>query len=389
MKRTIRLIVFLVSLVLLVGLVAFPACADQNDLIIINEPKAGDSIFAGSEYKIEWEVPPCLTIALAYSTDGGSTWNDITSMASAGGEGYYTWTVPDIIAPEVKIRITTTTLEGWPPVPKTSYNDSGVFSIGKFLLAEPIPIDPSVFIPLAPENLAAESVTSEKVKLTWEDKSVNETGFKLERATGGGSFSQVASLGEGIEKYTDESVQPGKTYSYRVRSYNAFGDSDYSNTLSVSTPAVVEEEEEAEEEETGAAETGTGSISMRFVINNKSYTLNGTTNYMDASPIIKEGRTLLPILYVADPLGAQVTWNSIEKKVTIFKTGKTIELWINNNTAKVNGASVMIDTGNPNVTPVIIPPGRTMLPLRFIADNLDCDVVWNAGDQSITVTYPK
>lgn len=154
--------------------------------------------------------------------------------------------------------------------------------------------------------------------------------------------------------------------------------------MSVSTPAVDEEEEEP-----GAAETGTSSIIMRFVINSKSYTLNGTTNYMDTSPIIREGRTLLPILYVADPLGAQVTWSSIEKKVTIKKPGKTIELWINNNTAKVNGTSVMIDTGNPNVTPVIIPPGRTMLPLRFIADNLDCDVVWNPGDKSITVTYPK
>lgn len=223
-------------------------------------------------------------------------------------------------------------------------------------------------------------MTSEKVKLTWEDKASNEVGFKLERATGGGSFSQIASLEEvGVEEYTDESVQPGKTYSYRVRAYNAIGVSDYSNTLSVSTPAVEEEEEEP----------GTSSVNMVFTIGSANYQLNGTTKAMDVAPIIRQSRTLLPILYVADPLGAQVTWNSIEKKVTIKKPCKTIELWINNNIAKVNGTSVMIDTANSNVTPVIIPPGRTMLPLRFIADNLDCEVLWNPGDQSITVTYPK
>jgi titin len=110
---------------------------------------------------------------------------------------------------------------------------------------------------------------------------------------------------------------------------------------------------------------------------------------MDAAPIIRESRTLLPIRYVADPLGAQVLWNATEGKVTIKTEAKTFELWINNNTAKINESTVKIDSKNANVTPIIIPPGRTMLPLRFIADNLDCDVIWNATDKSITVTYPK
>lgn len=110
---------------------------------------------------------------------------------------------------------------------------------------------------------------------------------------------------------------------------------------------------------------------------------------MDVAPIIRESRTLLPIRYVADPLGANVLWNSSEGKVTVQTESKTIELWINNNTAKVNGNSVKIDPNNNAVTPIIIPPGRTMLPLRFIADNLDSNVVWNPADTSINVTYPK
>jgi titin len=76
---------------------------------------------------------------------------------------------------------------------------------------------------------------------------------------------------------------------------------------------------------------------------------------MDVAPIIKEGRTLLPVRYVADPLGAQVLWNEIERKVSIKTASKTIELWIDNNTASVNGQKLLIDPNNPNVMPIVIP----------------------------------
>jgi hypothetical protein len=33
--------------------------------------------------------------------------------------------------------------------------------------------------------------------------------------------------------------------------------------------------------------------------------------------------------------------------------------------------------------------GRTMLPVRFVAENLGCDVQWDGGDKTITIIYPK
>lgn len=249
-----------------------------------------------------------------------------------------------------------------------------------------LPIDPDLFVPLAPSDLEADKIASDKVELNWEDNSDIESGFKLERAKGSGSYSQIASLGAGIEDYTDNSVESGKNYSYRVMAYNNVGNSKYSNTLSVSTPAVDEKENEEGETNTDTPDT---SVSLHFTIGSKSYKWNNATQNIDVAPIIRESRTLLPIRYVADPLGAQVLWNATEGKVTVKTDTKTIELWINNNTAKVNGTDARIDTANTNVTPIIIPPGRMMLPLRFIADNLDCDVVWSAANQSIVVTYPK
>ena len=52
--------------------------------------------------------------------------------------------------------------------------------------------------------------------------------------------------------------------------------------------------------------------------------------------------------------------------------GNKIELWLGNNLAGFNGEYELIDNQNPLVTPITVPPGRTMLPLRFVAENLGC-----------------
>lgn len=129
-------------------------------------------------------------------------------------------------------------------------------------------------------------------------------------------------------------------------------------------------------------------IALKFYIGNKNYFVNDEMKIMDVVPMIYEGRTLLPIRYVAEALGATVGWDAKEQKVTITFKGITIELWIGKNTAKVNGEYKLIDAGNPNVKPITIPPGRTMLPIRFIAENLGCKVDWNPDLKEVKITYP-
>lgn len=107
---------------------------------------------------------------------------------------------------------------------------------------------------------------------------------------------------------------------------------------------------------------------------------------MDVSPVITEGRVMLPVKYVAEPLGASAVYDPIEKKVTVTSADKVIELWIGKNTASVNGEDVMIDPSNPNVVPYILPPGRTMMPLRFIGEQLGCTVNWDPNTQEAVLT---
>jgi hypothetical protein len=64
----------------------------------------------------------------------------------------------------------------------------------------------------------------------------------------------------------------------------------------------------------------------------------------------------------------------------------TIVLVIGQNYALVNGVRVAIDS-NPAVVPYIQEPGRTMLPIDFIAEQLGAFVVWNATLQQMTLVF--
>ena len=105
---------------------------------------------------------------------------------------------------------------------------------------------------------------------------------------------------------------------------------------------------------------------------------------MDSPPVIKNNRTLLPIRAIIESLGGTVSWDATERKVTVSLGSTNIELWIGKSIAKVNGVDTPIDSSNPKVVPEII-NSRTMLPLRFVAENLGATVEWDGT--TITITY--
>jgi subtilisin family serine protease len=86
---------------------------------------------------------------------------------------------------------------------------------------------------LAPTNLTAKSMSSTEVSLSWEDKATGEDGYKVERSSGGGVFTEIATLPAGTSSYEDSSVTGGSSYAYRVKAYNNIASSFYSNNISV------------------------------------------------------------------------------------------------------------------------------------------------------------
>ena len=69
-----------------------------------------------------------------------------------------------------------------------------------------------------------------QLSLDWTDMSGGEDGFKIERKTGtDGTYGQIATVGTNVTSYSDPNLAGGTTYCYRVRAYNAAGDSAYSS----------------------------------------------------------------------------------------------------------------------------------------------------------------
>lgn len=89
--------------------------------------------------------------------------------------------------------------------------------------------------PIAPSGLTATAAGSSQINLTWSDNSDNESGFRIERRVGAGSWGTVTSVSAGSTSYSDTGLTAATTYEYRVYAYNGAGDSAASNTASATT----------------------------------------------------------------------------------------------------------------------------------------------------------
>jgi hypothetical protein len=87
--------------------------------------------------------------------------------------------------------------------------------------------------PVAPSDLFGTSPPQGSVTLTWQDNSRNETGFTIERSPNGTSFAPIGSVGPDLATYVDTLAPTGGTNYYRVKAFNSFGDSAYSNVRTI------------------------------------------------------------------------------------------------------------------------------------------------------------
>jgi hypothetical protein len=89
--------------------------------------------------------------------------------------------------------------------------------------------------PPAPTKLVATTVSSTGIDLSWSDLLGSEDGFKVESSTDGVTYTQIATLAAGTLSYSVRNLPLSTNYTFRVRAYNAFGNSGYSNTSTAST----------------------------------------------------------------------------------------------------------------------------------------------------------
>jgi len=82
----------------------------------------------------------------------------------------------------------------------------------------------------------------------------------------------------------------------------------------------------------------------------------------DVPPVIKEGRTLVPVRAITQGLGATVDWDAENKTVTVIRGEDTVVLTLGSNVVTVNGEPVTLDV------PAQLVSNRTFVPLRFLGE---------------------
>jgi uncharacterized repeat protein (TIGR02543 family) len=125
---------------------------------------------------------------------------------------------------------------------------------------------------------------------------------------------------------------------------------------------------------------------MVLTIDIKTMTVDSARVVLDAPAAIVEDRTLVPLRAVVEHLGGSIDWDAKTRQVTLKARGIAISLTIGKSTALVNGKSLAIDPKNSKVVPVLS-SSRTMLPLRFVSENLGLQVGWDAKTRTITVNW--
>ncbi|MDF2660946.1 MAG: putative family peptidase [Paenibacillus sp.] len=112
--------------------------------------------------------------------------------------------------------------------------------------------------------------------------------------------------------------------------------------------------------------------------------IDGLFTTLDDSlkPRLVDGRTMVPLRFIAEALGAGLLWDNAEQKITLTLHGSTLILWLDQSHAIVNGQSITLD----------VPPQRigdsTFVPVRFISEKLQQKVDFDSETSTISINAP-
>ena len=111
---------------------------------------------------------------------------------------------------------------------------------------------------------------------------------------------------------------------------------------------------------------------LRFSIGSTVYTYNGMPRTIEAAPFIEEGRTMVPLRFIAEAMGAEVDWIGATRTVTINKGNINLHL--------------VVDVPLPDGmgTPVIV-GGRTFVPVRYVSEMLGANVRWDGAARAVYI----
>lgn len=112
----------------------------------------------------------------------------------------------------------------------------------------------------------------------------------------------------------------------------------------------------------------------------KVYINSSKVEFNDADPQIINSRVMVPFRVIAEALGAEVDWNKTTETMTLTKGSLTVVHTLRSSIITVNGTAITFDT------PSTVINSRTLMPVRMIAEALNCQVSWDNDNRSVNIS---
>ncbi len=117
-----------------------------------------------------------------------------------------------------------------------------------------------------------------------------------------------------------------------------------------------------------------------FKVSDLTILVNQTEVFSDSAPFITNGRTMVPVRFISEALGVAIDWDD-ETKTVIIGSENPMRLTIGaDQVIKADGSTIKLDV------PAVIVEGRTMIPLRAIAELSGADVDWDGETKTVLIT---
>jgi len=264
---------------------------------------------------------------------------------------------------------------------------------------EPKPIDPKdeileVAIPGEPEGKLTALVTEVGIKFEITPNTA-KFGYRIYRSTDpneeGISISDFPLI-EG--KFVDVNIDPNMTYYYTIR--KVISEAGFDRETMDITPEVLGDPSQKIVLNSGRIidppKPG-GDHTKNFLlmkIDEPDMLFNETSLEIDPGrgtvPKVENGRTLIPIRAIIECMGGEIKWDDPTKTVSLFSgeasaTDFEVVMTVGSKDMTSNGEKKTMD-----IAPQII-NGRTMLPLRFVAENVGGEIAWVGSTREIIIVF--
>ncbi|AFH59863.1 copper amine oxidase N-terminal domain-containing protein [Paenibacillus caseinilyticus] len=130
----------------------------------------------------------------------------------------------------------------------------------------------------------------------------------------------------------------------------------------------------------GTAGAAEADAAIQLRLNDTAALKNGQPVILETPPELKGDTTMVPLRFVSESLGAAVEWDGTARTITLKQDGRNIRLTIDRPEAEVDGQPAALEQ------PAFIRSGTTLVPLRFVAEQLHQDVAYDAATKTITLT---